>query len=186
MRTAGRSILILATIATLGAVEARGQAHVSFSVGGGPLFAGVGFGIGGGHHNVGSLFVGASFGMAHYSAVGGYGIYSGPSYYDGGSCWDYYWETYYDPYNDWFYDCAVRGPYRYSYRATNWAHRWSGWYGRSSFAHLYNPYYDPWDPYWAYDPWGSYWAGGHYGIGYYGLGHRGGYYGSYYYSGTVV
>ena len=129
MRSASRSILILVTLVTFGAVEARAQAHVSFSVGVGPLFDGVGLGLGAGHHNVGALFAGRSFGLAHYNYSGGYGIYSSPSYSHGGSCWDYYWETYYDPYSDWFYDCAVAGPYRYSYRASSWLNRWGGWYG---------------------------------------------------------
>ena len=63
MRTAAKLTLVLATVAALGATEARGQAHLSFSVGGGPLCTGVSVGIGGGHCSEGSMFAGGGLGL---------------------------------------------------------------------------------------------------------------------------
>ena len=124
MRRAQRSILVLAVLATLGGAEAQGQAGVSFALSAGPLFTGVGFGFGG-HHEAGSVFVGAAFGTAHPRYVGSYGVYSDPTYYSSGSCWDDYWNSHYDPYSGWYDQCVLAGPYRYSYRASSWRTRWT-------------------------------------------------------------
>ncbi len=82
MRTAARTALALATLTAFGAVPAQAQAHLSVGIGAGPLFAGVVLGIGGGHYNPTSIFVGSAFGLGHHGAYGGaYGIYSNT--YDG-------------------------------------------------------------------------------------------------------
>ena len=148
MRTSARVTLVLAALAAFSAHEARGQAHLSFSVGVGPLFAGVGFGIGGGDY-----------------APGRYDRGRRSSY----SCWDYYWDSYWDPYSDWFYDCVAYSPWRYnSFRTRSWLSRRGGYYGsRSAFVYIRDPFAIRWGRYWDYDPWGSYWGGGYWG-GYYG------------------
>ncbi|MEO2006679.1 MAG: hypothetical protein ABGY41_21590, partial [Candidatus Poribacteria bacterium] len=85
MRTAAKLTLVLATVAALGAPEARGQGHLSFSVGVGPLFTGVSFGIGGGHYADGSMFAGGGLGLGL-----GYSPYSSNAY-----------GSYSDSYDDW-------------------------------------------------------------------------------------
>ena len=123
VRTAARLTLVLAALAAFSANEARGQAHLSVSVGVGPLFAGVGFGIGGGYYAPGSLFAGVGLGLGYHTPYDdhAYGVYSDS--YDGWdrgyrgrrssySCWDYYWDSYWDPYSDWFSQCVAYRPWR--------------------------------------------------------------------------
>ncbi len=186
VRTATRVTLVLAALAAFSWNEARGQAHLSFSVAVGPLFTGVSFGIGGGHYGPGSVFAGSVLGFGHHSPYNdyAYGLYS--ESYDGWdrgyrgsrssySCWDYYWDSYWDPYADWFYDCVAYSPWRYnSFRTRSWFGRRGGYYGiGSTFVFLRDPFSSPWGPYWAYDPWAGYWGGGSYGS----YGSYGGYYG---------
>ncbi|HBE00107.1 MAG TPA: hypothetical protein DC060_18155, partial [Gemmatimonadetes bacterium] len=190
--------LVLAALAAFSANEARGQAHLSLSVGVGPLFTGVSFGISGGHYAPGSVFAGSVLGFGHRSPYNdyAYGLYS--ESYDGWdrgyhgnqssySCWDYYWDSYWDSYADWFYDCVAYRPWRYnSFRTRSWFGRRGGHWGLgSTFVFLRDPFSNPWGPYWDYDPWGGYWGGSHWGGGYLdsyygGYGGYGGYYGGYY------
>ena len=87
MRTARRSILILAATALTGVAEAQAQASFSVSIGAGPLFAGVSLGVGS-HYDEGSVFVGAGFGTAHPAYAGGYAAYAGPVQPCGeAACW---------------------------------------------------------------------------------------------------
>ena len=198
VRTPTRVTLVLAALAAFSANEARGQAHLSLSVGVGPLFTGVSFGISGGHYAPGSVFAGSVLGFGHRSPYNdyAYGLYS--ESYDGWdrgyhgnqssySCWDYYWDSYWDSYADWFYDCVAYRPWRYnSFRTRSWFGRRGGHWGLgSTFVFLRDPFSNPWGPYWDYDPWGGYWGGSHWGGGYLdryygGYGGYGGYYGSYY------
>ena len=82
MRSVARAALVLSTLATLGAADARAQASLSLGFSAGPLFSGVSFGIGGPAYDVGSVFVGTSFGTLHPSYGSYYGIYSDAGYYD--------------------------------------------------------------------------------------------------------
>jgi hypothetical protein len=147
VRTFAGVTLVLAALAAFSAHEARGQARLSFSVSVSPLFAGVGFGIGGG-----------------YYAPGRYDRGRRSSY----SCWDYYWDSYWDPYSDWFYDCVAYSPWRYnSFRTRSWLSQRAGYYGsHNAFVYIRDPFASRWR-YWDYDPWSGYWGGG-YWDGYYG------------------
>ncbi|MBT3328015.1 MAG: hypothetical protein HN396_17455, partial [Gemmatimonadales bacterium] len=201
MRILARITLIIAAFFALSSAESHAQAHASFSVGVGPLFAGVSVGMGGGYYDDRSLFVGTGLGMRHSALYQdpAYEMYSergrswgGGSYYDDYSCWDYYWDSFWDPYGDPYYDCLAYSPYGYrnSYRSRGgFSGGWGGYYGsRSAFVFWSDPVMSPWGgSYWGYDRyWGGfadgYYAGRSYG-GYYGAsygGYYGGYYGDYY------
>ena len=117
MRTFAGVTLALAALSAFSAHEARGQAQLSFSVGVGPLFAGVGFGIGGGYYAPGR------YDRGHRSSY---------------SCWDYYWDSYWDPYSDWFYDCVAYSPWRYnSFRTRSWLSRRAGYWGGGYYGGYY-------------------------------------------------
>ncbi|MGD8282411.1 MAG: hypothetical protein PVF69_14715, partial [Gemmatimonadota bacterium] len=154
-------------VAALAAAPIQAQTHVSFGIGTGSLFTGVGFGFGS-RYSTGSLFVGMSFG----DYVGPYGIYSatydgwGYGYrgtrhyhYSSGYCGaSYYWDSYWDPY----YGCGVYQPtYHYnSFRSRAWRYGWGRYYyAPTRYVYVSDPFSAPWGPYWAYDPWDSYWDG---------------------------
>jgi hypothetical protein len=160
MRTVSRTSMAVMAAAALGALPVQAQPHVSFGIGIGSIFTGVGFGVSN-YYGPSSLFVGASFDQS-------YGIYS--SAYDGyrgarnyhyrrNHCWDSYWDSYWDPYSGWYTDCVSYGPISYtSFRARRWRSRWGG-YRSNTFVYVSDHFSSPWHPYWAYDPWGSYWNG---------------------------
>lgn len=168
MRTPDGSILIVAILATLGSVEARAQTHVSCALGTGSLFAGVGFGVGGGPYDTGSAFTGVAFRTSHPWCV------EGSEPYSRHSCWDAYWDSYHHPYSGWYEGCVMAGPYR----AARWRARWGGGYfgTRYVYGYISDPFIPIWGPYWAYDPWGTpdwygysdgYYDGWYWGNGYY-------------------
>ena len=190
VRTATRVTLVLAALLAFAAHESRGQTHLSFSVGVGPLFTGVGFGIGGGYYAPGSLFTGADLVLGYHTPYDdeAYGLYSDS--YDGWdrgyrgsrssySCWDYYWDSYWDPYSDWFSQCAAYRPWRNnSFRTRSWLSRSGGYYAPSSaYVYGHDAFGSHWGPSWALDPWGGYRDGYYTGRVY--AGYYGGSYGSY-------
>jgi len=182
VRTATRVTLVLAALLAFAANESRGQAHLSFSVGVGPLFTGVGFGIGGGYYAPGSLFTGADLVLGYHTpyadSYDGWdrGYRGSRSSY---SCWDYYWDSYWDPYSDWFSQCAAYRPWRNnSFRTRSWLSRSGGYYAPSSaYVYGHDAFGSHWGPSWAHDPWGGYRDGYYTGRVY--AGYYGGSYGSY-------
>jgi len=185
MRKRASVLPVLATLVAATAAPASAQTHLSFSVGAGSLFSGVGFGLHVGDHHPGSAFVGLSLGLGwggHYGASP-YGIYSDA--YDrwdygygshrawsSSSCWDYYGDSYWDPWDDWYWDCVAGGPYVYgSFRTRSWLGRSSWWGWPSTYVYWADPFATPWGPYWAYDPWGGYW-GSSWSYGWNGWGYR--------------
>ena len=200
VRTTARTIMTLMAALAFTGGSASAQ-HVSFSLGTGSLFDGVGFGLHVGSYSPGSAFVGLSLGLGWRSHGYGspYGIYSDgyydddyydddyydDGYYDHYSCGDYYHDSFWDPwYND-YYDCYRRayrpyygfyyGPFYNSYYPSRW-----GWYG-SRFSYWRDPWSYGWGRSWVYDPWGGYWNG--YWDGYYVGGSRYWGYSPYYYGG---
>ena len=178
-------IILTAVAVSVTSAPAHGQAHASFSVGVGPLFAGVSVGIGTVGHVPGSVFLPAS--AAFPGPGSGWGThpqgasrwtegYWDASYIRPVGCWDLpAWPPYGWHHDAWAYDPwynACLSHYRwyrpwyawqpFGYYGNHWT--WSaslawGWGGGWHFVHWVDPFRQPWAVFAHHDPWSWYGAG---------------------------
>lgn len=184
------TLLLAAALAVPGA-DAQAQTLVGASLVAGPVFGGVGLGLGRHHLRRDNAFFGLSLGLAWAHSYGSspYGIYSDT--YDGWQrgyrvhhryayaapdCWDPYWDPYWDSWGA----CAAFTPAwspawiypDYSPWGFGFSFGLSSWSGPSVSVYMADPFAPPWGLYWSYDPWAGYWNAWGRSFG------RGGYYGT--------